>query len=178
MNYNVMTYLFILLGALLRVIPHPGNFAPIAAMALFGGTYLNKKFAIFVPLAAMVISDLVIGFDSWTSRAMVYGSFVVAGLIGMWLKNHKNVYTVTGASIASSVIFFLVTNLPFLHAKSLYPYTLDGTITSYINALPFFKNTLLGDLFYVAIFFGAYELVRAWKEGKLKLHAHTSESSN
>ncbi|HYC80083.1 MAG TPA: DUF6580 family putative transport protein, partial [Candidatus Binatia bacterium] len=101
-----------------------------------------------------------------------------AGLIGLWLKNHKTVWNVVGASIASSVIFFLVTNLPFVHSVSLYPYTLDGTITSYINALPFFKNTILGDLFYVSVFFGAYELVAAWKANKLKLNADQSQSSN
>lgn len=158
-----MAYFLILLGAVLRVIPHPGNFAPIAAMALFGGTYLNKKYALVVPIAAMLISDFFIGFDSMTTRALVYGSFLFTGVLGLWLRNHKNVYTVTGASILSSIVFFLVTNLPFVHAKSLYPYTLDGTVASYVNALPFFKNTLMGDLFYVAIFFGAFEAVRVYK---------------
>jgi hypothetical protein len=162
-----MAYFFILLGAVLRVIPHPGNFAPIAAMALFGGSYLSKKQAMIVPIAAMVISDFFIGFDSWTSRAMVYGAFLLTAAIGMWLKNHRNVYTVADASLASSVIFFLLTNLPFVHAASLYPYTLEGTMASYVNALPFFKNTLMGDLFYTAVFFGAFELVKAYSESKL-----------
>ena len=173
-----MAYFFILLGAILRIIPHPGNFAPISAMALFGGTYLNKKAALLVPLAAMVVSDFFIGFDSLTSRLMVYGSFLAIGVIGIWLRNHKNVWTVIGASLFSSVIFYLVTNLPFVHAESLYPYTLDGTIYSYINALPFFRNTLLGDLFYTTVFFGAFELVAAWKAGKLKLNAHPSQGTN
>lgn len=161
-----MAYLFILLGAVLRVIPHPGNFAPIAAIALFGGAYLSRKQAMFVPILAMVISDFFIGFDSWTTRALVYGSFMLTAGIGMWLKNHKNVYTVTGASLISSVTFFLVTNLPFVHPVSLYPYTLEGTLASYTNALPFFKNTVMGDLFYTAVFFGAFEVVRYWVSKK------------
>jgi hypothetical protein len=173
-----MAYFFILLGAILRVIPHPGNFAPIAAMALFGGANLNKKQALLVPLAAMVVSDFFIGFDGIISRAMVYGSFLAIGLMGLWLKNHKNVYTVVGASLAASVLFFLVTNLPFVHPNSLYSYTLQGTLTSYANALPFFRNTLLGDLFYTSVFFGAYELVRLWKSGSLKLNAYKSQGSN
>jgi hypothetical protein len=174
----MLAYFFILMGAILRIVPHPGNFAPIAAIALFGGVYLNKKYALLVPMAAMFVSDFFIGFDSWNSRLMVYGSFLAAGLIGLMLRNHKNVYTITGASLASSIIFFLVTNLPFVHPHSLYPYTLDGTMTSYINALPFFKNTILGDLFYTSVLFGAYELVAIWKTGTLKLHAHPNKSTN
>jgi len=159
-----MAYFFILLGAVLRVIPHPANFAPIAGLALFGGAHLNRKYALLVPLAAMVLSDVFIGFDGLVSRVTVYGSFLVAGLIGLWLKGRVNFYTVVGASLASSVIFFLVTNLPFVHPASLYPYTLEGTLLSYANALPFFRNTLLGDLFYTAVFFGAYELVKRHTE--------------
>ncbi|MBX4187659.1 MAG: hypothetical protein KW793_00800 [Candidatus Doudnabacteria bacterium] len=164
-----MVYFFILLGAVLRVLPHPGNFAPIAAMALFGGTYLSKKQALIVPVAAMVMSDLFIGFDSWTTRGIVYGSFMATALIGIWLKNHKNVYTIACASLASSVIFYLVTNLPFVHPASLYPYTLDGTMTSYINALSFFKNTVIGDLFYTTVFFGAFELVKMYVGSKRQI---------
>src|SRR5262245_55268974 len=114
-----MAYFLILLGAVLRVIQHPGNFAPIAAMALFGGAYLNKRYALLVPLAAMVVSDFFIGFDGIVSRAVVYGSFLAAGLIGIWLKDRKSVYTVTAGSLASSIIFFLATNLPFVHSASL-----------------------------------------------------------
>lgn len=174
----MLAYLFIFLGAALRVIPHPGNFAPIAAIALFGGTYLNKKYALIVPLAAMAISDFFIGFDSLQSRAIVYGSFLLIGGIGYYLRNHKSAGSVLGASLLSSVIFFAITNLPFVHAESLYPYSISGTIASYTNALPFFKNTLLGDLFYTSVFFGAYELIRAWSAGKIKLHANQSQSSS
>jgi hypothetical protein len=174
----MLAYFFILMGAVLRIVPHPGNFVPITAIALFGGSYLNKKYAILVPLAAMAVSDVFIGFDSWTSRLMVYGSFVLVGLLGLWLRNHRNIYSIVGASLASSVIFFLITNLPFIHPVSLYPYTFDGTITSYINALPFFKNTILGDLFYTSVLFGAFELVALWKSGALKLNAHQSKGTN
>jgi hypothetical protein len=156
-----MAYFFILLGAVLRVVPHAGNFAPIAAMGLFGGAYLSRKQALIIPIAAMVISDFFIGFDSWTSRAAVYGSFMLIALIGTWLRERKSAYSIVGASLASSVVFFLVTNLPFVHAASLYPYPLQGTLDSYVNALPFFRNTLLGDLFYTSVFFGAYELVKS-----------------
>lgn len=174
----MIAYFFILLGAVLRVLPHAANFAPIGAIALFGGTYLNKKYALVAPLAAMIVSDFFIGFDSIQSRAIVYGSFLLIGGIGYLLRNRVTVGRVIGASILSSVIFFLITNLPFVHADSLYPYTLNGTLTSYMNALPFFKNTLMSDVLYSSAFFGAYELVKLWKADKLKTHAHQSQSSS
>ena len=154
-----MAYILILLGAVLRVIPHPANFAPIAAIALFGGTYLDRKQALVLPLLAMIISDFFIGFDSWQTRLIVYGSFMIIGLIGLGIRNHKNVWTVLGGTLLGSILFFLITNLPFVHPVSLYPLTWAGTMQSYFNGLPFFKNTLLGDLFYVGVLFGTYELV-------------------
>src|SRR6185436_9836704 len=89
----MLAYFLILLGAVLRVLPHPANFTPIAATALFGAVYLkDKKQALLLPLAAMVISDLFIGFDSLQSRLVIYGSFFLIGLIGLWIRNHKNVF--------------------------------------------------------------------------------------
>jgi hypothetical protein len=174
----MLAYLFILIGAILRVIPHPANFAPIAAIALFGGTYLNRKQALALPLLAMLLSDFFIGFDSLQTRLIVYSSFLMIGLIGLWIRKHKTIYTVLGGTLFGSILFFLLTNLPFVHPVSLYPMTLSGTMQSYVNGLPFFKNTLLGDLFYVSVFFGSYELVRFWKNKKLKNYAHTGKSSN
>ena len=180
----MLAYFFILFGALLRVIPHPANFAPIGAIALFGGVYLpakggsafgGKATALAMPLAAMFVSDIFIGFDSIQSRAMVYGSFLLIGLIGVWIGNHKNIFTVVGGSLLGSTLFYLITNCVIFYSTKMYPHTWAGQITSYINALPFFGNTVLGDLFYVAILFGIYEFV--WSYGsKYKLGRHSSES--
>ena len=158
-----MAYFFILFGALLRVIPHAANFAPIGAVALFGGVYLNKRYALILPLAAMFISDIFIGFDSLQSRLMVYGSFMLIGLLGLAIRNHKNIFTVVGGTLAGSTLFYLITNCVLFYSTKMYPHTLAGQIASYTNALPFFRATLLGDLFYVAVLFGAYELI--WSYG-------------
>ena len=159
-----MAYFFILFGAILRVIPHPANFAPIAAIALFGGTYVqNKKLALALPLLAMIISDFFIGFDSLQSRLSVYGSFLLIGLIGLAIRNRKNVATVLSGTILGSILFFLITNLVFIYPPNMYPHTWVGQVASYTNALPFFRNTLLSDLFYVAILFGAYELIWSYE---------------
>ena len=159
----MLAYFFILFGALLRVIPHAANFAPIGAVALFGGVYLKKQYALAVPLAAMIISDFFIGFDSLQSRLSVYGSFLLIGLIGLAIRNRKNVATVLSGTILGSILFFLITNLVFIYPPNMYPHTWVGQVASYTNALPFFRNTLLSDLFYVAILFGAYELIWSYE---------------
>lgn len=156
-----MFAIFLIIGAaLLRLVPHIPNVAPIAGMALFGGAYLNKKYAILVPLIAMALSDIFLGFNA--SSPMVYTSFFITGCIGMWVKNHKNIGTVIGASLISSVIFYVLTNFNFWYATPLYPKTFSGMVEAYIMALPFFRNTIAGDLFYTGVLFGSYEFVHTY----------------
>jgi hypothetical protein len=149
--------LVILVAVLMRLLPHPPNFTPIAAMALFGGVYLNKKYAFAIPLGAMFISDIFLGFHS--AMPYVYGSFILTGAIGLWLKNHKSAKNIICASLISSILFFLITNFG-VWAGGWYPQNLNGLLESYIMGIPFFKNTVLGDLIYTGVFFGAYELVQ------------------
>lgn len=151
---------FILIGAAARVLPHPANFAPIAAMALFGGVYLGKKQAFIIPFAAMIISDVFIGFDSVPMRIAVYGSFLISVLIGLWLKNHKNAKNIILGTLLSSAIFFSVTNFAVWEFGSMYPKSLAGIFECFTLAIPFFRNTILGDMFYSGAFFGGYEFVR------------------
>jgi hypothetical protein len=149
-----LAVLLIGFAALSRFIPHPPNFAPIAAMALFGGVYLDKRYAFIVPLLAMVLSDIFLGFHS--TIPYVYGSFIVTALIGLWLKNHKSVGLIVGASLTSSVLFFIVTNFG-VWVSGVYPQTLGGLAACYVAAIPFFRNTVFGDLLYVGVLFGLYE---------------------
>jgi len=153
-----MAYIFIALGVLFRLIPHAPNFVPIAAMALFGGAYLNKKYALILPLAIMFISDIFLGFHQ--TMFWVYGSFVIIGLIGMWLQNHKSAKNTVLASLAGSVIFFVVTNFG-VWLGPWYQHDFAGLVRCFTMAIPFFRNTLLGDLFYTGVFFGGYELVKS-----------------
>lgn len=159
----------IVFAVTLRLLPHPPNFAPIAAMALFGGCHLAKKYALVIPLLAMLISDLFLGFHS--TMPFVYGSFLATGLFGIWLKNHKSVLNVFGVSLFSSILFFLVTNFGVWLSGGLYPKTLQGLLDAYVMAIPFFRNTIIGDLFYVGLFFGSYEIVKniAFEGRKSKL---------
>ena len=155
-------YFLVLLAIAARFLPHPANFTPIAAVALFSGVYLNKRFGLLLPMAAMFLSDLLIGFYSAPIMISVYASFAISGLLGWWLAKHRGVVTTFGATLASSTIFFLVTNWAVWQFGTLYPTTGAGLIASYIAAIPFWRNMLLGDIFYVAILFGCYEGVRYW----------------
>ncbi|MBC8101141.1 MAG: hypothetical protein H7Z41_00955, partial [Cytophagales bacterium] len=78
-----MVYLLIVLAALSRLLPHPPNFTPVAAMALFGAAMLpDKRLALLAPLAALLLSDLFLGFYGWEGMASVYGATLLVGLLG------------------------------------------------------------------------------------------------
>jgi len=162
-----MAFFFVILGVILRLLPHPPNFAPIAALGLFGGVYLNKKYAVLIPLLAMFFSDIFIGFAGFWVTFSVYLSFFLIGLVGIWLRNHQNLPNIVGASLAGSIFFFVVTNFAVWAATPWYSKDLPGFIQCYLLAIPFFRNTLLGDLFYVGVMFGLYELVQFWIRKKI-----------
>lgn len=147
----------ILAAAGSRLVPHPPNFTPLAAMALFGGAqFSEKRLALGVPLAALLLSDLVLGFyPGWPA---VYVSFAAIVGIGMGLHTRRAVLPVAGAALAASVLFFVVSNFGTWAAGVLYPRTWDGLTTCFVAAVPFFRNTLLGDLFYTAVLFGGFAL--------------------
>lgn len=148
----------VILAAALRLIPHPANFTPIGALALFGGAKLNLRQALIFPFLAMIISDIFLGYHS--TIFWVYGSFLLITLIGRFIKNKVNFKNFVVASFLSSVLFFVVTNFGVWASTNMYPKTLEGLITCYIMALPFFQGTFLGDLFYNGLFFGAFSLVK------------------
>ena len=165
-----MAYFLILAAVILRLIPHAPNFAPITAIALFGGTYLkNKKLAIIIPLAAMLVSDIFIGFYDFKIWLSVYLSFAIAGLLGIWLRKRKEVGNVLGVTLIASIQFYLITNFAVWAFGTMYPHTEQGLLASYVNALPFFRNTLYGDFFYVGAMFGLYELVKYYFAKKFPL---------
>lgn len=159
LNKLVAPAMFVLIGAVARVLPHAPNFAPIGAMALFGGAYMDKKQAFTLPILAMILSDFFIGFDSLPMRLTVYGSFLITVFIGLWLKKHNNLKNIIFGSLTASVLFFITTNFSVWAFGSLYPHTLGGLSESYFLALPFFRNTIAGDLFYSGVFFGSYALL-------------------
>ncbi len=146
----------VFVAAFSRLLPHPANFTAVGAIALFGGVYLEKRFAFIVPVLAMLVSDYFIGF--YSGMYWVYGSFILIGLVGLWLKNHKTPLYILGGTLASSILFFVVTNFgAWFTPGSIYAPTRAGLVECYIFAIPFFRNTVAGDLIFVAVMFAAYE---------------------
>ncbi|PIT90539.1 MAG: hypothetical protein COU22_01570 [Candidatus Komeilibacteria bacterium CG10_big_fil_rev_8_21_14_0_10_41_13] len=159
---NLIVILAILFGLALyiRLTPHPANFTPLAAVSLFAGVYLPKKWALSLPISILFISDLFLGFYDWRLASVVYACFILTALMGIYLKNRKNVLTVLSAALGSALVFFLVTNFAVWALSSWYPHTFSGLMLNYTLAVPFFRNTLMGNLFFTGVLFGAYELVK------------------
>ena len=139
----------------LRLIPHPPNFAPIGALAIFSGSQFNKKTAWLLPLVVMFVSDVFLGFHSVIP--FVYGSFVIIALLGSFLKKNQP-GRVLGVGFLSSIIFFIVSNFGVWLMTNLYTKNLSGLINCYAMAVPFFRNTLLSDVIFTAVFFYGYQL--------------------
>ena len=157
-NFWVVT-LMVFMAAFVRLLPHPPNFAPIAAMALFGGAYFNKKSLAFaIPLIALFLTDLIIGIYSYAW--VVYLSFALIVVLGIIMLKKVSVKNLIFASVTASVSFFAITNFGVWALGTLYPKTPEGLLASYTAAIPFFQYSLLGDLFFVGVMFGVYELVK------------------
>jgi len=160
MNARILTLLAaILAAAALRLVPHPPNFTPIGAMALFSGAYLGRRgaVALVAPLGALFLSDLVLGF--YRGMPTVYFSVALIVIIGWVALRRVSPIRVGGAVIASSVLFFMLTNFGTWLSSGFYPRTLAGLEACYIAAIPFFQNTVAGDLFYAAVLFGGFALL-------------------
>lgn len=152
-------FLVICFGIISRLLPHPPNFTAIGAVALFAGVYLPRRWGILVPVAVMFITDFFFGFYEFAVMFSVYGSFLLVGFVGFLIRRDKKPSTVFLGALSVSIIFFAVTNFAVWAATPLYPKTGAGLYTAYALAVPFFRNMLLGDLFYTATLFMLYELV-------------------
>lgn len=148
---------FIFSAAALRLLPHAPNFAPIAAVALFAGAVLPRRWSLVIPFGAMLLSDAIIGFYQVPVMASVYAAFALTVLLGWWSRRQNDrVVSTLGASLTGSVLFFLVTNAAVWRWGGLYPQTAAGLLQSYALGVPFFRNTLASDLFYTTVLFGSY----------------------
>jgi uncharacterized membrane protein len=153
----ILAAVMIVLAAVLRIVPHPWNFTPIGAMALFAGAmFRDRRVAFLFPLAALFAGDLFVGLHRLIP--VVYASFLVSVLIGIWLANHRSILRIGGAVFLGALQFFLVTNLAVWQLFGTYPHTPSGLAACYIAGLPFFGNALAGDAVYATLFFGIFAL--------------------
>lgn len=161
-KYNLEVYLslfVVVLGAVfMRLIPHIPNVAPIAALALFSGVIVSDGKGYMIPLAAMVISDFFLGFH--TTIPFVYGSFLLIVGIGYLLRKKLSPFTVGLGSLSGSILFFIITNLGVWITSSMYEKNISGLLRCYTMGLPFFRNTVLGDMFYTVVFFVGFYCIK------------------
>lgn len=151
----------VLLAALSRILTQGliPNVAPIGALALFSGAYfMDRKLAFLIPMVAMLISDIFLGFHP--TILFVYVGFALTVMMGFLLRNNNNAGKTMMVTILSSLVFFFLTNFGVWAMYDFYPNNLSGLVSSYVAGLPFLRNSLLGDLFYTGLFFGAFEWMK------------------
>lgn len=168
----------IVMAAATRLLPHPPNLTSITAVALFGGAYFSdRRLAFIVPFVALLVSDLVLGwYYSWSFMAfqphmwVQYVAFGLVVLLGMSLRNSLGAARIGGTMLAASCLFFIVTNFGEWVFQPWYPKTTQGLVDAYVAAIPFFRNSLLGDALYVALLFGGFRLLE-WNIVALRAQA-------
>jgi hypothetical protein len=149
----------LIFGIVSRLIVHIPNFTPVMALALFGGVYLKKDQAVLLPVLLMAVTDLFLGLHG--TMFFTWGSVALIAVLGLGLRKNKNAATIAGFSLASALLFFVVTNFGVWLVSGMYPRTLAGLMSCYILAIPFFRHTLFSTVIYAFVLFGGYEVVAA-----------------
>jgi hypothetical protein len=158
LNRFLVLVTLVIAAVLARLLPHPPNFAPIGALALFGGAcFADRRVGFLLPLSAMFVSDLFLGMNQVTP--VVYGSFALNVLLGYWLRGHRSLVATTAVVLVGSIQFFVVTNFGEWALTDFYPHTFAGLMSCYVSAIPFFHWTLLGDATYATALFGGLALI-------------------
>lgn len=165
----MLPILVIVLCVVFRVAPHPPNFAPVGAAAVFAGRAMKPWMAIVVVLAAMFLGDVVLArLNGYPAVSLVtpfvYGGFVVQSLLGRALRKRRG--GAIGAAIAGACAFFVLSNFGVWAAGGLYPHSGDGLLACYVAAIPFFGATMVGDLVWTLILSAGYRLVAARLESR------------
>ena len=154
----VLSYGLIVSGILARLLPHPANVTPLVAVALFSSAVLPRRVALIIPLAIMMISDWLIGFDP--QLPFNWAAFIVVGCVGFLLRDRRSVPRLAGVSLVSSALFFLISNFGVWAVGRLYPVTAAGLRACYVAGIPFFRQMAAGDLVFTGICFGLFALAR------------------
>lgn len=157
---TLLALAMIAIAAAVRIAPHPWNYTPIGATALFSGAILkDRRLAFLFPLLALFAGDIFIGFHKLIP--VVYASFLVSVAIGFWLRDRRTVGRISAATLLGALQFFIVTNFAVWAFGLSYPRNSAGLLACYIAGIPFFWNTLAGDAVYAALFFGGFALAES-----------------
>ena len=159
LNSHLITgFVIIFMLALSRLIPHPPNFTPILGMAVFSGAIINHKLvAYIIPLAAMLLSDLYLGFHA--SMPIIYFSLAVCVLIGTLIESKVSILNSILSLSFGVLIFFLITNFAVWYGSGMYECNISGLMTCYLMGLPFVQNTFISSILYGMGAFLIYDII-------------------
>ena len=157
-KHLVVGFVIILLLAASRLIPHPPNFTPILGMAIFSGAIINHRFiAYLIPLTAMLLSDLYLGFHA--GMPIVYFSLAVCVLIGTFIESRVSIINSLLSISLGVLVFFLITNFTVWYGSGMYEYSISGLMTCYFMGLPFVQNTFISSILYGMGAFLIYDII-------------------
>lgn len=159
---NLLGIGLVVVGVVMRLLPHPGNFTPVTAIALFSGVVLAPQIALFLPLIIMIASDLLIG--PHALYPLTWGSFFLVSLLGLSIRGNAKGGRIFLGTLGGSIIFFIITNLGVFIFQNMYEKSWQGLAVCYTMALPFFRNTLLSDLLFSALLFGVFAAVKNYSK--------------
>ena len=156
MDRTKLILLLVVAVAVARLFPHPFNFTPIGAFALFSGAYITDKRFILLPLAALLIGDLLTGFYSAVVMIYVYLGFAGSAAIGRFLlSGTRTPLRFVAGVLGGAITFYLVSNIGMWWIA--YPLDINGLVQCWLDGLPFLLRTMAGDFFYAAVIFGIVE---------------------
>ena len=156
---HTLIFLLIILAAFTRLIPHMPNFTAVGALGVFAGVYVERKYLAYVMvLFAMIVSDIFLGFHAISF--VVYGAIVFSTFLAGEYGRKNTRLRLAILTLSSSVAFFVITNFGVWLLTDMYPKSITGLSACYIAAIPFFKNQLLGDMFYMSVLAGSVYLIK------------------
>ncbi|MBF0532866.1 MAG: hypothetical protein HQL23_07215 [Candidatus Omnitrophica bacterium] len=151
----MLAYILLFVGAAARLFVHVPNFSPVLAIALFSGVYINRKYALILPVALMALTDLFLG--GHPTMFFTWGAILVIAAMGIWVRNRKSAGVVLLGSLGAAVFFYLVTNFGVWLMTGMYAKTFAGLMDCYVMGIPFFRTSVVSTLIYAAVLFGVYE---------------------
>lgn len=153
--------LLVIIAIASRLLPHTSQFTALLAVSLFAGIYLSRRQALLVPVIVMVVTDIILGFHD--TMFFTWGSILLISWLGTWVKTRKSLPMVFGGSVASAVIFFIITN--FGAWLMMYPHTWAGISECYTLAIPFFRSTFVSTIAYSVVLYAGYEWLLKRSQG-------------
>lgn len=160
-----LPYILVLIAVVSRMVPHAPNFTATGASSVYSGRYFKGITRFAVPLSAMLVTDIFLGLHK--TMPFVYLCFGVNILLGVWIAKKPTLVKIVSATLLASTTFFIVTNLGVWLVGDLYPKSAQGLVSCYVNAIPFARNTFLGDLVFVGVLFGITEAINRYQQSTI-----------